>query len=299
MCDKPPEGTTVTGMCSLEQERHHVNTDINPKGAKNIDNHAGDMEVVSVRRKGSSFLHKDLRRVPDDPTDTSISFQKNETITKITRRNTQNTEGMSHAIEITDNPEPEFRISKGLTTAEYEKLLALYGLNLLPEKKIPKWYIFVSQLWQPMPVMIWIAVIVEAAIQNWIDMAILLLIQFSNASIGYYETTKAGDAVEALKRSLKPKATVKRDGKWTEINAQFVVPGDLVLLASGSAIPADCRVNKGQIDVDQAALTGESLPVTMSAMDSCKMGSTVVRGETEGTVEFTGVAMSAGNAYYI
>jgi H+-transporting ATPase len=81
---------------------------------------------------------------------------------------------------------------------------------------------------------------------------------------------------------------VKRDGKWQEINATFVVPGDCVLLASGSAIPADFRINHGEIDVDQAALTGESLPVTMFKGDSCKMGSTVVRGEVEGTVEFTG-----------
>jgi H+-transporting ATPase len=139
-----------------------------------------------------------------------------------------------------------------------------------------------------MPIMIWLAAIIEAAIENWIDMAILLMIQFANASIAFYEITKAGDAVEALKKSLKPKATVKRDGKWIDMSAIDVVPGDLVLLASGSAIPADCRVNHGQIDVDQAALTGESLPVTFSEGDSCKMGSTVVRGEVEGTVEFTG-----------
>ena len=91
-----------------------------------------------------------------------------------------------------------------------------------------------------------------------------------------------------IKASLKPVATVKRDGKWTNIDAALVVPGDLVLLAAGSAIPADCLVNDGTIDVDQAALTGESLPVTMYKGSSCKMGSNVVRGEVEGTVEFTG-----------
>jgi H+-transporting ATPase len=67
-----------------------------------------------------------------------------------------------------------------------------------------------------------------------------------------------------------------------------VVSGDLVLLVSGSAIPADCIVNEGTIEVDQSALTGESLPVTMYKGSSCKMGSNVVRGEVEGTVEFTG-----------
>jgi H+-transporting ATPase len=139
-----------------------------------------------------------------------------------------------------------------------------------------------------MPIMIWLAAIVEAGIQNFLDMGILLMIQFANASIGYYEITKAGDAVAALKKSLKPIATVKRDGVFVNIDATLVVPGDLVLLASGSAIPADCRVNEGEIEVDEAALTGESLPVTKYQSSSCKMGSTVVRGETEATVEFTG-----------
>ena len=177
---------------------------------------------------------------------------------------------------------------EGLTEAEAAERLKKYGRNELPEKVIPKWYIFVSQLWQPMPIMIWIAAIIEAGIQNWPDFAILLAIQFANATIGFYEITKAGDAVAALKKSLKPSATVKRDGKFVKMDAALLVPGDCVLLASGSAVPADCRVNEGQIDVDQAQLTGESLPVSMYKGDSCKMGSTVVRGEVEGTVEFTG-----------
>ncbi len=66
-------------------------------------------------------------------------------------------------------------------------LLVKHGRNELPEKTIPKWYIFVQQLWQPMPIMIWIALIVEAGIENFIDMAILIFIQFANATIGFYE----------------------------------------------------------------------------------------------------------------
>jgi len=183
---------------------------------------------------------------------------------------------------------PEFVFSYGISSQDADSLLLTYGRNELPEKVIPKWYIFMSQLWQPMPIMIWLAAFVEAGIQNWIDMSVLLCIQFANASIGYYEITKAGDAVAALKKSLKPIATVKRDGKFVNIDAALVVPGDLVLLASGSAIPADCRVNEGEIEVDEAALTGESLPVTKYQGSKCLMGSTVVRGEVEGTVEYTG-----------
>jgi H+-transporting ATPase len=196
-----------------------------------------------------------------------------------------------HIGDSEDNePEPEgdFIFSHGLSTKEAQGLLEIHGRNELPEKKIPKWYIFVSQLWQPMPIMIWLAAIIELGIQNFLDMGILLMIQFANASIGYYEITKAGDAVAALKKSLKPTATAKRDGKFSVIDAALLVPGDLVLLGSGSAIPADCRVNEGEIDVDEAALTGESLPVAKFQGSSCKMGSTVVRGEVEGTVEFTG-----------
>ena len=119
-----------------------------------------------------------------------------------------------------------------------------------------QWRIVYELLTEPMPVMLWIASFTEAAIQNYPDMSILLAIQFINASLGFYEIVKAGDAVAALKASLKPQATVKRDGKWQNVHAGIVVPGDLVLLASGSAIPADCIVNEGVIEVDQAALTG-------------------------------------------
>jgi len=130
--------------------------------------------------------------------------------------------------------------------------------------------------------------IIEAIIGQYADMGILLAIQFINAFISFYETTKAGDAVAALKKSLKPTATCKRDGKWADMNATLLVPGDLVLLASGTAVPADCFVNEGTVEIDQSAMTGESLPVKFKRGDVAKLGSNVVRGETEGTVETTG-----------
>lgn len=182
-----------------------------------------------------------------------------------------------------------FPISEGLTTAEATSLLEKYGRNELPEKIVPKWYIFCSLLWQPMPVMIWIAAIIEIAVENYIDMGILIAINLVNASLSYYETTKAGDAVAALKASLKPTAICMRDGKWNpQFDARLLVPGDLIELASGAAVPADCMLNHGTIDVDESAMTGESLPVTLHEREMAKMGGTVSRGETHATVVLTG-----------
>jgi H+-transporting ATPase len=146
--------------------------------------------------------------------------------------------------------------------------------------------------------MIWCAIIVELALSikyhhNWPDFAVLMGLQFINGGLSFYEANKAGDAVAALKKSLKPNAICKRDGKWNNMDAATLVPGDLVMLGAGAAVPADCVVNSGRIEVDQAALTGESLPVTMTAMSKPKMGSTVTRGEVEATVEFTG-----GNTFF-
>lgn len=181
--------------------------------------------------------------------------------------------------------------SHGLTSAEAEELLKIHGKNELVEKSTPSWLVFLKCLWGPMPFMLWAAAIIEMALENYIDGAILFAILFANAIIGWYETMKAGNAVAALKNSLKPSATVKRDGQWITIDATMLVPGDLVKLAAGSAVPADCSIHQGEgvIDVDEAALTGESLPVTMDHTHMPKMGSNVVRGEVDGTVQFTGM----------
>ena len=73
----------------------------------------------------------------------------------------------------------------GLSSARHAELLAQHGPNALPDTKIPRWYTFCQQLWQPMPLMIWLAIVIEASILNFLDAGILLFIQTTNASIGY------------------------------------------------------------------------------------------------------------------
>nr|AAP30857.1 P-type H+-ATPase [Trypanosoma brucei] len=204
------------------------------------------------------------------------------------RRQSVLSKAISEHREGDDGSVPLVPPSKGLTSAEAEELLLKYGRNELPEKKTPSWLIFLRNLWGPMPIVLWIVIIIQFALQHFADGAVLLGIQLANALIGWYETIKAGDAVAALKNSLKPIATAYRDGTWQQIDAALLVPGDLVKLGSGSAVPADCTINEGVIDVDEAALTGESLPVTMGTEHMPKMGSNVVRGEVDATVQYTG-----------
>ena len=92
--------------------------------------------------------------------------------------------------------------------------------------------IFWELITQPMALMIWLAAAVEGCISNWPDMFILIGINLANSLISFKETIEAGDAVAALKAGLRPVATCRRDGKWSNIDASELVPGDLVLLAT-------------------------------------------------------------------
>eukprot|EP00927_Polykrikos_kofoidii_P085518 TRINITY_DN9327_c1_g1_i1.p1 TRINITY_DN9327_c1_g1~~TRINITY_DN9327_c1_g1_i1.p1 ORF type:complete len:909 (+),score=223.15 TRINITY_DN9327_c1_g1_i1:174-2900(+) len=187
--------------------------------------------------------------------------------------------------------------SEGLSAVEARVRLARYGPNTLPEKEDNKCIKLMLEFVQPMPLIIWLAIFLELAdhiiakrMAALMDACVLLVLQILNVVIGFWEEMKAGEEVAALKASLKPEAVVIRDGKTININATTVVPGDRVVLCAGAAVPADCMVAEGQkpIQVDQAAMTGESLPVTMRPGQVAKMGSTLTRGESEALVVSTG-----------
>mmetsp|Transcript_36304 Transcript_36304/g.43876 ORF Transcript_36304/g.43876 Transcript_36304/m.43876 type:complete len:903 (+) Transcript_36304:236-2944(+) len=184
---------------------------------------------------------------------------------------------------------------EGLSSEEAERRLKKFGKNELAEKEDNKWVKLALEFVQPMPLMIWAAIgleLTEALLegpQYWIDVGVLVTLQLLNVLVGFYEELQAGNAIAQLKASLKPEATVKRDNMFQVINAGHIVPGDILLIGAGAAIPADCTLLEGKsIQVDQAALTGESLPVTMRAGDVAKMGSTCVRGEIEAIASATG-----------
>src|ERR1700722_13454813 len=177
----------------------------------------------------------------------------------------------------------------GLTQAEAQKRLTQYGPNEIAEKTTNEILKFLSYFWGPIPWMIEAAVILSAAARHWPDFGIILLLLLANAMVGFWEEHQAGNAIAALKATLAIKARVKRDGKWVTPAARELVPGDVIRVRMGDIVPADARLLEGDpVDVDQSALTGESLPVTRKFGEALFSGSIVRQGEIGAFVYATG-----------
>jgi len=177
----------------------------------------------------------------------------------------------------------------GLTQAEAATRLTKYGPNELVEKKTNPLLKFLMYFWGPIPWMIEVAVVLSGVVRHWPDFFIILLLLCANACVGFWEERQAGNAIDALKAKLAIKARVKRDGKWINPPAKEVVPGDVIRLRLGDIVPADVRLLDGdEVSVDQAALTGESLPASKKPGDAVFSGSIIRRGEIGALVYATG-----------
>ncbi len=178
---------------------------------------------------------------------------------------------------------------KGLSSQEAEKRLAQYGPNALEESKQNQFLKFLGYFWGPIPWMIEIAAILSAAVGHWVDLGIILFLLVFNAVIGFWEEHEANNALEDLKSQLALQARAIRDGKWQEVPAEKLVPGDMIRLRIGDIIPADIKLSDGDyLSIDQSALTGESLPVTKKSGDIAYSGSVVKQGEMAALVTGTG-----------
>ncbi|NPA16652.1 MAG: plasma-membrane proton-efflux P-type ATPase [Aquificae bacterium] len=179
---------------------------------------------------------------------------------------------------------------RGLSEEEARERLKKYGLNEIPEKEEPLWHRIFRRFWGPIPWMIEIAAILSASVQKWEDFTIIMILLFVNAGVDFWQEHKALSALKVLKQKLARKTIVLRDGKWQEIEARYVVPGDIIKLKIGDIIPADVKLLKGDfILVDQSALTGESLPVTKKPGDIAYANSIVKQGEMIAVAVATGL----------
>ncbi len=192
---------------------------------------------------------------------------------------------------------------EGLTDNEAGKRLQQYGLNkLVEEEKISRLKILFHQFTSPLIYILLVAAVVTAVLNEYIDTSVIMAVVVLNAIIGYIQEYKAEQGVRALKKMLIPRARVLRNGKEKEINSEELVPGDIVLLASGTKVPADLRLFRTyELRIEEAMLTGESVPAEKSIAiigednltpgdqkNMAFMGTVVVSGRAKGLVVETG-----------
>ncbi|XP_044486488.1 plasma membrane ATPase-like isoform X1 [Mangifera indica] len=196
---------------------------------------------------------------------------------------------------------------EGLSSEEGQKRLQIFGPNKLEEKKESKILKFLGFMWNPLSWVMEIAAIMAIVLANgggkppdWQDFVGIVVLLIINSTISFIEENSAGNAAAALMAGLAPKAKVLRDGAWSEQDASILVPGDVISIKLGDIIPADARLLEGDaLKIDQAALTGESLPVNKGPGDEIFSGSTCKQGEIEAVVIATGVHTFFGKAAHL
>ncbi|KAF7730805.1 plasma membrane H+-ATPase [Apophysomyces ossiformis] len=193
----------------------------------------------------------------------------------------------------------------GLSSQEAAARIEKFGHNRLETKEVNPILQFLGFMWNPLSWVMEAAAIVAIAVSNgegrppdWPDFIGIVLLLLANSVIGFLEERQAGNAVKALMESLAPECKVKRDGNWHTMDAAELVPGDVISIKLGDVIPADGRLISahGEVSIDQAALTGESLPVGKDEGDEIFSGSTVKQGEAEAVVIGTGLNTFFGRA---
>ena len=207
----------------------------------------------------------------------------------------------------------------GLSAAEAASRLASVGPNKLDEEeKTPMWKRFFEQMADPMVIMLLVAAaisVITGFIQGepeWADAVIILSVVILNSVLGVVQEAKSEQALEALQEMSAAQSKVMRDGKLVHMPSSELVPGDIVLLEAGDSVPADCRVlESASMKIEEAALTGESVPVEKHAdlialaadtddvplgdrKNMCYMGSTVVYGRGRAVVVGTGMNTEMG-----
>ncbi|KAK3985774.1 hypothetical protein QBC44DRAFT_334329 [Cladorrhinum sp. PSN332] len=186
----------------------------------------------------------------------------------------------------------------GLTSEEVIQRRRKFGLNQMKEDKENMVLKFLGFFVGPIQFVMEAAAVLAAGLEDWVDFGVILGLLLLNAVVGFVQEYQAGSIVDELKKTLALKAVVLRDGALKEIEAPEVVPGDILQVEEGTIIPADGRIvtDDAFLQVDQSAITGESLAVDKHKNDSCYASSAVKRGEAFVVVTATGDNTFVGRA---
>ena len=184
--------------------------------------------------------------------------------------------------------------SVGLDPAEIGSRQAEYGKNVLPTDKGVDWVrLILGQFTDIMVIILIAAAVISAVLGEATDVAVILAIVALNAMLGIYQEYQAEQALAALSRLQVPQVRVRRGGRVQEISAEELVPGDIVLLEEGDRVPADGRlVEAVNLQIEEAALTGESVPVSKNTA-AIESGEAVAVGDRQ-NMAFMGTAVNYG-----
>ncbi|MDE1798095.1 MAG: plasma-membrane proton-efflux P-type ATPase [Candidatus Micrarchaeota archaeon] len=182
----------------------------------------------------------------------------------------------------------------GLSAAEAKRRLERDGPNAIEEKKTPFWRKALSHFLAPMALVILAAGLLSVWIGHDEDAAVIFFLYLLNGSIGIYIQRKADGALAKLSEQIHVTARCRRDGQWGRIPAAQLAAGDLVELDGGDVVPADVKIIEGEVEIDQSALTGESLPVADGAGALAYASGLVQRGHAKGVVVLTGARTTFG-----
>jgi H+-transporting ATPase len=170
--------------------------------------------------------------------------------------------------------------TKGLTESEAQNRIRKYGRNEVVEKEKNPVIDFLSRYWGPMPWLLELAMVLSYVLGHYLELAIIFSLLTINAVIGFAHTRGSRRALDLLKRRLALRTRVLRNGEWTVHDTRELVPGDIIGIGLGDLVPADAKIlADGGLVVDQSALTGESLPVTVHEPGIVYSSSVVKRGE--------------------
>ena len=178
--------------------------------------------------------------------------------------------------------------SQGLTRLEAEQRLAQYGANAIADKPVPAWRQLASKFWAPVPWMLETVIVLQLLLGRGLEALVIAALLVFNAVVAFAQEQRAKDALALLRKHLHVNARALRDGQWRQLPAEQVVPGDVVHVRAGDIVPADLTLFDGAVALDQAALTGESLPVDAGPGRPAYTGAVVRQGEASGTVTATG-----------
>jgi H+-transporting ATPase len=184
---------------------------------------------------------------------------------------------------------------RGLSGQQARARLQRFGPNEIAEERKSPVLVLLGYFWAPIPWMIEVALALSLVLRHWPDAAVIGVLLVMNVAVAFTEEHQAASAIAALKQRLASTARVLRDDVWTAVPARELVPGDVIRVRLGDVAPADARLLEGpSLQVDQSALTGESLPVTCHGGGVLYSGSIVVRGEADALVYATGAASFFG-----